>query len=396
MSTSHANTSRSAVLSIAFVLTGIVNTMLGPLLPMLSRHWGLADAQGGEFFTAQFLASILGVLASSLLTPRLGPGFSLAAAFLLMAGGTATLMMGSWRQGLAAAACFGFGLGLDTPTVNLLISEMYPQRRAAALNLINMAWGVGAILCPVVLMWKTVAGQEIQFLRGLVLALLALSPVLWIVFREYGRAGESEAAPEGALRRHWMGRDFALLAATFFLYVGCETSLAGWSASHARRIGGEAGAWLLMPSLFWLLLIAGRGCAPVFLRWLTEMLLARTGLLLAIAGTAAFIWFREPVAMGAAAALAGLGFSCVFPIAISVLSSRFSPFAAQLAGPMFALASLGGAMLPWLVGLVSTRSVSLRAGLLVPLAGCIAMLACNLLLSRAPSRDLLESDRLQP
>ena len=143
---------------------------------------------------------------------------------------------------------------------------------------------------------------------------------------------------------------------------------------------------MMMPSLFWLLLMAGRGLAPVFLRWLPELQLARAGLLLAVAGTGAFLWFQSTAAMGAAAALAGLGFSCVFPIAISELSSRFEPFAAELAGPMFALASLGGAVLPWLVGFVSARSSGLRVGLLIPLAGCLIMLVCNVLLARMPDR----------
>ena len=374
-----------AVLCAAFVLTGIVNTMLGPLLPALSRHWGLSDTQGGEFFTAQFLASIVGVLASSVLTPRRGPAFSLAMGFLLMAIGTATLMAGSSREGMAAAVCFGFGLGLDMPTVNLLVSDMNPGRRGAALNLLNMAWGVGAVLCPVTLMLGRRVGREGLILQIVALALLLLAAVLWQTFKHLDPAHSRKTVAAGTWR--WSDRSVVLLAATFFLYVGSETSVGGWSASHAKRIGGDAGFWLIVPSLFWLLLMAGRGLAPIFLRWLPELQLARAGLLLAAAGTGAFLGFHDTAALCAAAALAGLGFSCVFPIAISQLSSRFEPFAAELAGPMFALAGLGGAVLPWLVGYVSTRSSSLRAGLLVPLGGCLAMLACNLLLSRTAGRS---------
>jgi fucose permease len=40
---------------------------------------------------------------------------------------------------------------------------------------------------------------------------------------------------------------------------------------------------------------------------------------------------------------------------------------------MFSFAGLGGATMPWLVGLTSTGTGSLRAGLLLPLAGCVAM-----------------------
>ena len=48
---------------------------------------------------------------------------------------------------------------------------------------------------------------------------------------------------------------------------------------------------------------------------------------------------------------------------------------------MFALGGLGGATLPWLVGFLSTHFGSLKAGLVVPLLGCLTMIAmhsCNL------------------
>jgi len=41
---------------------------------------------------------------------------------------------------------------------------------------------------------------------------------------------------------------------------------------------------------------------------------------------------------------------------------------------MFALSTLGGATVPWLVGFVSTEFQSLRTALIVPLAGCLVML----------------------
>jgi fucose permease len=47
---------------------------------------------------------------------------------------------------------------------------------------------------------------------------------------------------------------------------------------------------------------------------------------------------------------------------------------------MFALASLGGATMPALVGFTSTHAGSLRAGLLVPFIACLAMLGLSGLL----------------
>jgi fucose permease len=46
----------------------------------------------------------------------------------------------------------------------------------------------------------------------------------------------------------------------------------------------------------------------------------------------------------------------------------------RLSSAMFALASVGGAILPAAVGFTSTHTGSLRAGLLVPFVSCVVML----------------------
>src|SRR5438093_12949422 len=56
----------------AFVLTGVMTTLLGPMLPVFSARWSLSDSQAGYLFTAQFAASILGVALSIVMVHRFG------------------------------------------------------------------------------------------------------------------------------------------------------------------------------------------------------------------------------------------------------------------------------------------------------------------------------------
>ena len=51
-----------------FFLAGIVGTCLGPLLPALTNHWQLSDAQAGSLFTMQAGGAMLGAAASGWLT----------------------------------------------------------------------------------------------------------------------------------------------------------------------------------------------------------------------------------------------------------------------------------------------------------------------------------------
>ena len=53
-----------AVMFAGFVLSGIATTIIGPMLPIFIRRWGLDDAQAGIFPMLQFFAALVGTLAS--------------------------------------------------------------------------------------------------------------------------------------------------------------------------------------------------------------------------------------------------------------------------------------------------------------------------------------------
>ncbi|GAC1439846.1 MAG: MFS transporter [Terriglobales bacterium] len=364
-----------------FVLTGVVNTMLGPMLPVLTARWALDDAHAGSLFTAQFSGSIMGVMGSSFLMSRWSPRVSLVLGLGLMAIGSATLLAASWTLAMLSTLGFGIGLGLVIPTTNLLVSEPNPYNRAAALNLINLSWGVGAVSCPFLVAALLPVHHTTHMLYG-VAALLTLVAVGVM------RAVCPVLAPirentSGVSTGMWWSRWVPIVGALFFFYVGSEAGMSGWTATYAHRmIAGADTGWLLMPSLFWAGLLLGRATAPILLRHVRELKLAKFGLVLAILGIFVLLTSRYLSAIAISVSVAGLGFSSVFPIAIATLSHKFGSKTSRIAGVMFALAGSGGATLPWLVGYTSSRFGSLKYGLLVPLFGCMVMLALVAMLSK--------------
>jgi len=65
--TTSSRTRLLAVLFVGFVLSGIATTIVGPMLPVFIRRWGLDDGQAGLFPMLQFFAALLGTLASGAL-----------------------------------------------------------------------------------------------------------------------------------------------------------------------------------------------------------------------------------------------------------------------------------------------------------------------------------------
>jgi FHS family glucose/mannose:H+ symporter-like MFS transporter len=370
----------TAVAHFAFVPTGILTILLGPLLPSLEARWSLNDAQAGELFTSQFLASTVGVGISGMLVPRLGYRVVLVLGLACMGLGVGMLPLGSWAFGMASVACFGAGLGLVIPTANLLVAEENPQRKASALSLLNFSWSVGAVACPFLLTPFQQGDRTSTFLFALAVAIAILA--LFLAGVSLPRpAASAQAASELKQSLVSLTRTQAalMLGALFFLYVGTESAVGGWLASYAKRITNNSGTmWVATPSFFYGALLVGRALAPIALRRISDLSLARLGLSTALLGVVALVASGSLVLVLTSAMVIGLGFSAIYPITIALLSHKFGTAATRLGSVMFALAGFGGASVPWLVGFFSTELSSLKMGLIVPAAGCAMMLTLYL------------------
>jgi FHS family glucose/mannose:H+ symporter-like MFS transporter len=360
-----------AVAYLGFVLTGIVNTLLGPILPVLAARWILSDSRSGYFFAIQFFGSILGVGISTLLLPRRGFRYCLGLAYLLMAVGVSCLALVQLKFALLGTLTLGMGFGLAIPITNVLISNTNQDRRASALSILNFCWGIGAVFAPIALSAAVRRNLSSAFVLCLSGFLLLFAIVL--AFLSGGEPSSQNDDPSERGRTQVPWHFAAIVGGMFFLYVAVETSIGGWIATLVERVPSPgAHNWSLAPSLFWTGLLAGRGVAPLILRRVSESRVVMTGLL--VAGLAMFVLvvsYRWQLII-AAGFVIGFGLAAVFPITIAQLS-RFQNAEKQSAGPMFALAGLGGATMPWLVGAVSTWFGSLQAGLMVPIVGTGAL-----------------------
>jgi fucose permease len=362
-----------------FVLTGVTNTLLGPLLPVLAEWWELDDARAGLLFTFQFTGSMAGSALCGIVIRAIGLRRTVLAGVLVMASGVGALGFGAVALGYAAVWWYGAGLGLTIPATNLLVAEAAPDSRAAALSLLNLSWGIGAISGPPALVLSRGLRDADVFLFALAGALLMTAAILAVRPAPIATAG---AKPEQehqtreippALRSR-----VAHFGAFLFVYVGTETSLSGWAAVYAQRVELLAAAMAIAaPSVFWGALLAGRGVAPLLLRRWSDSTLLTSGLLAATAGVAALLIAPSAVMLAVTLAAMGLGLSVVFPMSFAIFTRQMDRAAARAAAPVFVLAALGGATLPWLVGVASSRTGNIQAGLIVPLAGCVALLALN-------------------
>src|SRR5277367_3017177 len=131
------------------MLAGLGTAMLGPILPLLARQWGMLDSQSGLLMMAKFCGAFLGgvtvsrKLRQSLLVGLLGGalGFGGFAVAPSMAVGCVGLFVG------------GFGLGQIITSVNILAGRRFTEHRGSALARLNFSFSLGAMLSALLAAW---------------------------------------------------------------------------------------------------------------------------------------------------------------------------------------------------------------------------------------------------
>jgi fucose permease len=363
-------------LYVGFFLLGIVGVILGPLLPDLEARWEIGHAEVAVLFLAQFGASSIGAVLSTI-----NLRVSLMLCYPLLASGLAILAAGSWSTAPLGLGLVGLGFGLCLPSSNLLVAEAYPTRRGAALSRLNMIWGLGAVTCPLLLLALAGHLETAEILWTLSALLLATGVAITIRMRRAGvdRSSERQNPQIQATPDHVL---IVMLSLTLFFYVGAENTVSGWVISLGNEVGGhQQASSLVLGSLFWFAQTLGRGFAPLALRHVSERRLF--GLLTAcgLGGIIAMILSPTGTAVGIGVVITGLGLSALFPLT----ASRLSVAATGLRGGsgwVFALGGIGGAVLPWLTGRFSDVTGRIQTAFLLPLISLSLVLLLGHLTAR--------------
>lgn len=356
------------------VLAGLGTALLGPILPLLARQWGLVDAQSGLLMTAKFCGSFLGGV-SVRKDLRRSMVTGMAAGALGFGGFALALgLEGGMWAGFVGLFVGGFGLGQMIASINILAGRRFVRRRGSALSRLNFSFSLGAMLSALLAAWLLPLFELRHLLEGF--AAMFLVGAVWLLVELRGGV-EEEIDESGSKETDGVGlsaKVYLYFAGLLILYGGLETCLSGWLTTYALRYGDKT---LVVSEyttlLLWMSLTVGRVLAAVVLLRMGERVVQRWSLGLAAVFTAGLAVAHSAWTIGGFAVLLGLSLAPVFPTTWALLMGE-RPTARQ-AGIVLAVSGLGAAALPLLMGAVSTGTGSLQVALALPLAAALAMLA---------------------
>jgi fucose permease len=363
------------VLILAATLAILVYGLTAPLLGAILPTYGLTPGQEGTLATTQALGLVIASLSAGPVIDKRGNKAALIAGLALVALALfAAPNAGSYSVLLILWFIEGIGGGIVVTGANSLVSAVEPTRRSAALNFLNLFFGLGGII-------TTYAASHVFTPITLCYAVATLTTVGMIVnaaTRMPGPSGEVGFRLSDA--PSLLATPALLLLSLFlFLYVACEVGVWNWLNSFLQKQRGfspsEAGNVVSYGFAFGILV--GRIVVSRILAKVPPLTVTLASAVLIAVTTFAMLRLNSQTAIMVAVFCAGLSMAPVFPTILGIVGDTFRRGTATAMGVAITCGWIGLAVSSKIIGRVNESSSLADALLLLP-AFAIIMVLVNL------------------
>jgi fucose permease len=408
---------------------GLLAALPGSVLPTLERNQYLPnDSTVATFLLINAIGAVLAYLVSGPIIDRFGKKFTLFFGAALVIASMAGFALTVTNVQAAAALLLIFScsllLGLGANAIvaagHALVVDVASAWRNAALNLLDICFGLGLASLPLVvqrLQQRGGLGMIFWSLGGAAVVLLVL-----VLASRFPTPTLSESSPIGEAKGLFRNPSFLLLAAALFMYVGMEVSVGKWVVSFMERDGrvlasqgldatrlqslvnaspellgrffendpagiAVAGYALTTLTLFATALLVGRLVSSFVLgvlRLNSFLLITAGSLLTTISLLIAFTAGTSgTVRLGLIAA--GVGMGPIFPTSVGLASVMMPRIAGTAMSLVMGIGFAGLLVIPPAVGYLSSAAGGatgdVRSGLVIVMAASVAMLFLHIILT---------------
>jgi fucose permease len=329
-----------------FILMGAVTSLFGPLLESFTHHFHISLPTAGAALSVYFVGATIGVLPGWLGLKRLqGRDVLTFALVAISVGAAGATFLHSWTLFLASVFIIGLGFGALDIALNTLLARTALLGRARRLSVGNGGYGVGAVICPLVII-----GLGSRHFTALFGGLCIIGLVLSLMNRGVSAPPVHTEALQREITKLKKQRRPILFTfvIAYVLYVAIETTSSGWMATQLHGVGYSQSIGNLVTAGFWCGLAAGRLAGSPLYHWLADKKLVLGGLVAAIAlcGLAAI----DPVAP-IAYPLLGLIIASIFPMGL-IWYTKLCPHDSDGISLLIFVMMIGGVAGPGLVSLL--------------------------------------------
>ncbi|KAL7786313.1 major facilitator superfamily domain-containing protein [Trichoderma ceciliae] len=339
----------------------------GALIPYMEKHYDIGYAVVSLIFVGQALGFVFAAVFLDSLRARLGRARLLGVGQMLMACAYIPLVAAA-PFGVVVSAFFfvGFGIAINVAMGNIFCGGL--QNGTVMLGLLHGSYGIGGTSGPLiatalVTVARAAWSRYYALTMGIGFVTMVLSAwAFWRFEREQGAAtqgGREESTASGSALLGMFAAvklRIVLLGSTFiFAYQGAEVSISGWVISFLiNSRGGDPSSVGYVSAGFWAGITIGR----FFLSGPAQRIGEKAFVYGLVVGALAFqvlVWFVPNVVGDAVAvSIVGLLLGPIYPCSAAVFMRSMSHRDILSGmGAISAFGSLGGAVAPFVTGLLA-------------------------------------------
>ncbi len=365
---------------VAIFIYGMIAAMLGTILPDLSDRFRLTPSQNGTIALVQALGLIIASVGVGPLLDTEGKKVGLMLGLALISIALFALPRSpGYRSILFLLFLLGVGGGIVVTGANALVSDISPDHRGTALNLVNLFFGLGGLATPFIS--ANLFSRNWVRLCYTVASLTVITLVVQAVTKMPAPAGASHFvfADIGPI----LGRPLLFLLGFFlFLYIGCEVGVWNWLPRHLIAQGiPESRALNILSLGFALGLLIGRvGVSPILIHVPAITVTLYAAIAMAIT---TFLMLRttKPAAAFALVFAAGLTMAPVFPTTLAIVGDAFPRMTGTAIGFVITCGWTGLAVSSSIIGAIAGGDPQrLKKALLVIPGSAVLMVGVNLII----------------
>ena len=365
---------------------GIVMAILGAILPTLFSEIQFNKSDAGNLFFTMNLSMLVMSLLFGPIVDRFGFKIFLAVCSLLVALSfflftTAT----NYTIILVAAIILGFGGGGLNGGTNALTSDIHPERRSAALNLLGIFFGFGALTIPFLIgafLEHVGLGPILMFAT-----FLSLIPFVLFVSFPFPRPKHGQGFPLRQAKKVVKHPLLWLCGALLFFQSGNEFTVGGWISTYLNEHFGltpTTASFLLAG--YWAAIMSGRLTSTRVVKFMKNEKLILVSAVLSLFAAMLIVASpsRELSCLGVV--LIGMGFAAIFPTTLAIAGETFPSFTGTAFGIIFVVALTGGMLSPWLAGQIAHMH-SIQKAMFIPVFNCCMIIVFLMLLKKTLRSD---------
>jgi fucose permease len=301
----------------------------------------------------------------------------------------------AWAIVVVAMLILGAGGGVLDSGGNALINDLAePNKHAMEQNLLHTFFGAGALIGPLLIGASLAShgGWRPAYLIGAAGSLILVLLLSHVRLPRHVSQEPGVTIGAGTVIAMAGNPLILIMGVMIGAYTGAEVLVGDWAATYLHQIQHlDAVAAATSVSLFWGGLAGGRLLSAGLTRWFSgRFLLIGTSILSLLATAGLALAPSVPVAL-IALALAGLGFAAIFPLIMALAGELFPSATGSVAGLLIACASIAGAALPWLAG-VLVQYANARVALVPPVVASLLLVVVSFTL-RPPTASAESADR---